>query len=651
MMLKRPKPSAEKRAEYAEGSVKGKSSFGGMTEYKFLQHIYSQYEDRKSLTNQDRESEAECHRYYSGRNHGQWPLEVVKESREKFLAQVNIIKKNVNTTVGQILRNEWEIGFGTVEAVDDDRLIKLKDAYYSDKELCDWDHEFADFYCNGVIRSAEMMMYVNYEYDPNFGNIGLKSMSPGTVLRDPNWVTNNSKDCKNAYTHRSMTPTEIKEQYPNYSNRLNALIQNMARASDSDQSPFENIRDASPYGNLNDLYNKHYTVIDYHHMEVEIQDHYTVLTDDGITIEAPSDASDEWFEANRADKRTLLKTSTGTNVYYITTFCPSIDMAQAVESKPGLLQLGRLPLFHWSYNRHNGLDHGLVDDLMDVQQIKNEMISLNMSLMKNARRASIIDQGLFEDDANLDQIRNEWKKPDGVVFSRVDATRELPNAIQNAPASNYNGQEMSFLQLVDGQIQQITPATNALSGEGGQERSAVHFDLKREQSEVSLTMLQHSIKLFQAELGEGYVYGAQSLYSGMERKFRNQEGKDVVIGENELTGLPRAKIIVKESPTAISRKTSDRMLAQSIRNTSTDPTVMSILDEIMIRSFESISNEDKEEMVSSISLGRELDMNSKALQNEQINLQMIQTQQAQQQVMNPQEPMPMEGDMPPMEQQ
>lgn len=651
MLIRHATPGIEDRLDAAHGDMRG-NGHKGINTTVWLHKIYSEFEDRLALTQDIREEEEDNHRVYSGLRHSQWHKDVIAQSSGKDLSQFNFVMKKVNSVVGNLVRNWWDIDFVSVDGTGSDDLIVIKDLYFADKEICDWDHEIHDFLKNGVIKSADLLVFVDYRHDPNFGNIAVKNMLPGSVLWDTNWLTRNSGQARNCYTMAYMSANEMIDRYPQKKERIETMLYLESVDSDSDERPFDGFRDSVPHQSKKDSYNRTYRVIEYHNMRTEMRDHSFGLSENGQFIGIPPEPTEEWFVTHGVDPDSVVKQKHKTDVYYVTAFCPELDMSEPLEDRPGMLQVGRIPIVHWSYNRHNGQDIGYVDVLKDPQRYYNEMMSLIHDIIKNTRRVKIIDPAMFGDTADLDDLRTKFKKGNEVVFSEPDASREYPNGIQDGSPSTPMGQELNFANNIMGTIEQLSPITTAMEGVGGNERSAVQFDLKREQGEVNMALLYNSVKLFINELAEVYFYSAPSLYGGMYRKIKSPKGvveinvptQDGVL--NDLLSLPRAKVIVTESPAAISRRTSDRaIMMQVLQQLGDDPLVRADALNTIFGSLESIPAERKVLLESAFEMQKELAINSMALQNENTKLQLLQIETAMQQMLNPQPQMPQEGGM------
>lgn len=667
-MIHRPPPEVDERIKLAteERPLLDKEKKGsGITRQDTVRYLYSEFRQRESITDTERYQENENHGIYNGIGFGQWPKQVLealsKNGRSvKDLSQFNFVFKKVNDIVGYLVRNWYDIDYASIDGEGTETLQYMRDLYFSDKDLCDWDTEINDMLTNGCIRSGELMVTVDYRHDNSFGNIGVKSLPPGSVIRDVNWTSKNSGDCRNAFTVTYMTPKEIKEKYKTKSERIDALIQMKAmEETDTDVYQGHNI----PHFNLEEEYNKIYRVLEYHHMETEKRKKRIGMTMHGQFVDVPEEADVAWFEYNNVSEDTIIEDDDMVEVYYITTICPELDPEQPLEDRMGMLQMGRLPLIHWSYGRQGGINLGVVDLIKDPQRYYNQMMSLSHEIIAFSRRVRVIDPAAFGNDTmNLDELEEKLTTPGKTVFSEHGASLEFPNAIQEASPSTYTGNELNLADTAKMAADQLTPYNSALGGEGSGERSAKHFDGKREQGEINMSLLNDSVKRFNNELAECYFYAAQSLYGGLYRKFNTNSDKgDIEINKplddgtvaNDISRLPRARVVITESPEGVTRRINNRVTAfETLKYMGdSDPLASSFMYEIIFKSMDNLTQAQRDAISTQFEENRELiKVNNKAnaaqaqLAVVQSEMQIQQMQaQAQQAQTPPQEGAPQEA--------
>jgi hypothetical protein len=665
-MIHRPPPEVDERIKLATDErplLERENKGEGYTRADSVRYLYSEFRQRESITQELRYQEDENHGIYTGVGFGQWPQQVLAELAKngrsrKDLSQFNFTFKKVNDIVGYLVRNWYDIDYVSIDGEADEALQYMRDLYFSDKDLCDWETEINDMLTNGCIRSGELLMTVDYRHDGKFGNIGVKSLPPGSVLRDVNWTTQNSGDCRSAFTVTYMTPKEIKERYKTKSDRIDTLIKIRAM-QETDRNVYQGY--SIPHFNLDEEYNKVYRVLEYHHMETETRKKRIGITAFGQFVDVPEEANDEWFEYNYVNPETVLEDEERVEVYYITTICPDLDPEEPFEDRKGLLQMGRLPLIHWSYGRQNGVDIGIVDLIKDPQRYYNQMMSLSHEIIAFARRVRVVDPGAFGNDTmNLDELKEKLNTPGETVFSEHGASLEYPNAIQEASPSTYTGNELNLAETARNTAEGLTPYNASMGGDASSGvRSAKHFDGQREQGEVNLSLLTSSVKRLNSELAECYYYASQSLYGGLYRKFYVEGKGSVEVNKpeadgsvsNDISRLPRSRVVITESPSGITRRLNNRTTAfetmQYMGNA--DPLVNNMMSEIIFKSFDHLTPEQDAEIEAQFAEQRELIRSNQRAQaaqaelmTEQSKMQIAQMQQqmqmgAQEMAMNAQE--------------
>ncbi|MCP5006619.1 MAG: hypothetical protein GY941_22155 [Planctomycetes bacterium] len=654
-------PDVDTRIDIATGEAKPDFGHrGGMSVSQWVSKCETEFYDRMALTQPARDSEEENHRMYTGLDYGQWDRGIVDECDRKNLTQFNVVLKRVNSTAGYARKNWYDVDFTTTDTRVNDDTTLVKDLYYIDKELCDWDAEFDQFLINGIIRSADLMMYIDYRHDSNFGNIGLKSMSPGTVLYDPNWTNTNTGEARNAYTVKYMTPLDMKHAYPSKKEEIDRMVYLQALQTDSDEAVHESQADVLPRRSMNDQYNVTYRVIEYHQMVTELKPVKQAFTVDGMFVKVPEDAEEAWFQTNKVDPETVMEgLKERQDMYYVTTFCPDLLPQEVLEEGYGQLQLGRLPFFHWSYNRHAGRDIGLVDLIKDPQRYYNEMMSLMYTQMKNGtRRATIIDPEIFGgDEAKQAEMMRKYTSGDAVVFTEPGALMENPNAIQQSAQSTPVNNEFNLANTSLDALEQITPINAAIQGNQGNERSAIQYETMLQQAETNMIKMQSTLKSLLNEIGEAYFYAAQDLYGGMYREFNSSLGNveiNVPLDDgrvlNDITSIPRLKVIVSESTEASSRKMSDRrVMAELLQYFGDNPLTSSHIRQIILSGMDSLDVGKKTALNEAFTLEQEGMTMNLAAQLEQAKAMMAQSSQMQGQAMMA--PAPQEGEGVPMEEQ
>ena len=141
------------------------------------------------------------------------------------------------------------------------------------------------------------------------------------------------------------------------------------------------------------------------------------------------------------------------------------------------------------------------------------------------------------------------------------------------------------------------------------------------------------------------------MYGGMYRKFQSPFGtleinKPLPDGRviNDITSIPRAKVIVTESPEGLSKRTNDRAIAmQGLQYLSDQPFARALFTQKLLNAMDNVSATEKEAIKKATDMDMEYIMNQLAANNYQAELSVLQMEQARQQMLNPQAAPPQQG--------
>ena len=536
--------------------------------------IQNEFDEALAFEQTNFEDNSEAWKLYSGFKDGQWEeavLSAIKdEGRNPF--QGNFIRSKVNGLAGGLLKNHQDVDYEPIEGEHTDITRAMRELMYSDKELMDWKASYKDAIIDGLVYVAIEEMIISDRYSP-LGNVGFRRVMPGSIILDPNWLTNNSWDLKKVWKTAFLTAEEIKNKYKAKSDQIDNLIRikNTTGYNDYDNGD-EN--EGYPHYGLNDNYGDKYRVIEYHHIEPE--EHTVEITIDGLIVPDITDSErQEWANANDTDLQQTIKRKVTVDVYYVTTICPEIGSDLVLEDKQSNIQIGRLPFFIWSSARINGRNSGIPSLLKSIQQTYNKRESLlDHMISTSAQGGVIIDPDLFGNDASiLKLVKENFTNPSFKAFSEPGKIASGRNYFQELPRTQMDygvvNEINRMLDMSDRLSQQ--PAASDGRSEGSEE-SGVLFARKQLQAEVTQTVLSTTLEQYWNEKGEGYLILAKQLYSGVYRQFKvfgedrvieinkpsvTQDGEEI---ENDISRLPRMKVIVTQSPDGITNRTTDRIV-------------------------------------------------------------------------------------------
>jgi hypothetical protein len=267
------------------------------------------------------------------------------------------------------------------------------------------------------------------------------------------------------------------------------------------------------------------------------------------------------------------------DVYYVTTICPSISRYLILEDKKGLIQLGRLPFFPWSCARINGKNSGIPDLLKSIQRTYNYRESmLDYMISTSANGAHIIDPLVVDNDQNkMNDLVKNWNKSSFKMFSSPGAISSGREFVKELPRSNVDyGIVNELTRMLDiADLISKQPATMDGRSEGSEE-TGILYARKQLQAEITQTILVKSKEQHQNDKGEAYALLAKQLYSGVYREFyvvgSNKKTElnvptvtnNGIVVNNDISLLPRVKVIVSQSPEGATTRDVDRAVNTEI---------------------------------------------------------------------------------------
>ena len=165
-------------------------------------------------------------------------------------------------------------------------------------------------------------------------------------------------------------------------------------------------------------------------------------------------------------------------------------------------------------------------------------------------------------------------------------------------------------------------------------------------------MLNDSIKRLNKELGECYFYSMQGLYGGMYRVFNVPQKGLVEVNRPEMDGsvsndiskLPRARVVVTESPNGVTRRINNRITAfEGLQMGNPDDLTTNILYEEIFSTMDNMTESKKAEISANMAEQRELIKLTQKANAANAQLTIMQAEMMAQQMQNPQPQAPVEG--------
>lgn len=543
--------------------------------YDRITYILSEFNSNVSYINEHLDRASESWNLYKGYGGSSYPFELrekfKKEGRNPF--EGNIIRQKVDGLAGSIIKNFFDINFEPVDGELSDLTQNLKELLLIDKELTNWNTSYSQLVVDGLIHLGVEEMYIDFKFSP-YGNIGFRPIAPNHIILDSNWLSNNAYDLKRAFKVAYLTPMEIKEIYKTKSEEIDNFVKmKSGKATTFDHG--DKLQGVLHSG-LNENYGDQYRVIEYHHMEREKKTIEIITATGDVVPEGTDQFKQEWAILNNIDlSEGVMSKSFDVDVYYTTSICPSLSKTLILEDKQGLIQIGRLPFFPWSCGRINGINSGIPDLLKSIQQTYNFRESLlDYSISTSAAGFTFIDPDIVGGDAGkMREVEDNWNKPKARMWSEPGAVASGREFFKQLPTNKMDYSVVQEITRMIDMADRISKQPAAMDARSeGSEETGILYARKQLQAEVTLTLLTKSLEQHWNDKGEAYFLTAKRLYSGIYRKFHSMGNKKTIelnipvitpSGtkiENDISMLPRMKVIVSLSPEGVTTRSIDRSI-------------------------------------------------------------------------------------------
>jgi hypothetical protein len=611
--------------------------------------ISTEYGNAVAFNEKNFQRDVESWRFYWGldaaQGLGQWPSSAVAEMlREgRHIATYNFVRPTVDNLAGSIMKNPFSFDFSPVSDELSTLTYAAKEMFYLDKELMDWSSAVLAMIQAGLVHEGTVEMFVSKEYDPKFGNIGLRYRLPGTVLFDPRWRTPRHKDCKKCWSSAMLTPLDMLDIFPEQAEAIRGVVMKRKGASLQNsrvsQLAEDQLLHGDQYGTNNGIYpfdvhdeewGKAYRVITCYHME-KVRKKFEFVIGNGGNIPIPPELTTDdeiesiankiqWMNENVPEWQPegVFEDYTEEEVQFATSICPTLMPGVLLDDRPTEVQCGCLQFFLWSCNRSNGESSGVVASVIDLQRQVNYLESLlsYKIAVEGGGGAQFYDPDGFADGIEEAKFKTSRNNPKANFRLKTGYLTKNPRG----PAipvikSGYPGEVDRLLtHLLDVVLPRITPVTPASQGRTeGSNESGYLFRLKKLQSDVQQFTIFAGLRNFWNEVGEAYlIQGCITYGNGIQRQFfhpaskgmltinehRVQDGVEVIVNDMARLKDIRHRVIVTESEDSPTRKVEIMSVAAEAMRTMPETMTLTLtkMASLLAMSIETWSDEDKEVM-------------------------------------------------------
>lgn len=532
---------------------------------------------------------------------GQWQ-DATREklyAHNKHAAQYNIIGPKVDALTGSLIQEGFDLDWKPIEGERNTLTEAVKTAYYADKELGNYEKHIEAVIRDGLIYEGNIKMVMSSNHNP-LRNIAFVRGTPGYLVKDPHWITDDDDDLMKAYEIFHCHPEEIVQRFGVTSTYLDEQIKMLKQTGD-DYDTYT--RDPNKLI-LQERKGSLVRVIEKHWIEKRQTTRLIGQKIDSerwvpFPITKDHNKLQSFMVQNMINPETLIESPYEDKIHHVTTVAPEAVEHSFLEDGLSKIQCGRLPYISFTSNRAFGQNKGIVDDLMDIQQTINKRESKLTDMISTAQGGGkLVNKNLFDGPTERQEFLDRANDPAYVGFVEGEELSK-ERAIHYLNANQYPSQIINQLErmwdIVD-RVSKVPAALEAMSENSNE--SGVLFERKLAVARVNTITIMNRIRDFRKKLAETYYNQFQVAYNGPEREFSTPDGKmntvlnrrvfDAKTGktyiENRPDQIPRCQVIATESRKTPNRMSRDRAIYQELYNlsTQTNPEYASFFFELML---------------------------------------------------------------------
>ena len=530
-----------------------------LTESERVNRLHSQHQRAKTHDKKNWDRWQKNIRTYWGIDNdigmGQWPASVVADliQQGRLVTTFNLCKPSVNNFAGEILQSPFGFKFSPVDNAENSTTAKLNSQVYIDKDVADWRQVELPLVTGGLIMKSDMEMYILDEYRPK-RYIGLRTILPGMLTWDPDWKTNKSGEANWVDKEAYLSAEEILDIYGSDAKAKDGIVKGTLFNAFGENylkqlAEWETIHGADyglntgavPFADRSDIWGSRYKVVEHFEMRRIARKVEYVITEDGDEITIPDDLDDvskkiQWlndtipgwipdqiFEETVYDKK-----------QYGTTYCPGLSLNFVLAEGLTDIQCGRLQFFTWSAYRMSGEYGGILDGVLDAQNIINwwESFLIHKLQVDGGTGSQFADPDAFQDEPTFyDYVANK-NDPKKVFPLKRGMLGKYPNgpAMPTSKAS-FPTEAYEHLKHLIGELwpklSGVTPASRGESESASE--PGILYRMKKLQSQVERYVIHESLRNFWSEVGEAYMFQHVHMRSGKRIEFFDKKTKSQLV--------------------------------------------------------------------------------------------------------------------------
>lgn len=517
---------------------------------------------------------------YSGKDGGAWDdKDLDRLNKEDRIATVfNITRPKVDAFTGSQLADLWDFDWVPIEGPRNALTEKVKDSYYIDKEMMNYDYHISETLLDGNVFAGEIKMEMTSPHE-GLPRIKFCHKQQPFVLRDPYWISRDDSDCESLWDVYHLSPVQLYNIFHPKGQIVRDALRRY-KLMGGDWRDEEQIFDQA----ARELKGHMLRVIEHHWLEIQ---HTTravgrqlgnyrlipfPLTEDKAKLRA-------FKEANNIDPLSIFEMPIRRRVHKVTTVCPSLLRDALLENGYSNVQCGRLPYFQYSPARIGGRNLGIVDYIYDVQQTIDKREAKLTDLIETSQGGGkMVNADAFRDPEDVRRFQKDGNDPSAIFMMNGEEMR-TSRLIEYVNSNQYPAQIVNQLERMYSLADRVSSVPLAMESmtQSASEPAAL-YDRKLQVLRIATMLITKRVQKFMSDMAEAYLLQWQRAYTGVRREYTSRDGKRQVILNNRVVKdgkimvenvpmlAPRCSVFVTESEQSLNRMTSNRILYEALIN-------------------------------------------------------------------------------------
>lgn len=514
----------------------------------------------------------------NGSQYDELKRKVFKEEDRKPW-QFDFASAKIDTLAGTIIAElpdpDWTPIMGDrTQAID-----AIKESYYEDKDLFNYPMVLLETVRDGCVHSGWCQIGESRKYHP-IGNISLQRVRPGYFIPSPYWLTSDDRDLEEGYKLGWFSADAMKRIWNAKSDRIDEALHELRKGRR--QAPPDDIverqrKQDSQIGDEWQVVEKHYLETTKTARLIGLRSGTEQMSSNLFWIPFPVTEDRDLLEMfaveNNIDWETVRETPYEKRVHKVCTVT-DLDPELVLEDAASRVQCNGLPFLHFTTTRVDGKNKGVLETIMDLQEMFNErMAHVHELIAKASGGAEIWNEDLFRDPKQKQRFVKSRNKPGHTEFAPLDDVKNVKEDVGHIQVNPAIFQQVSV--LYNELLPLVSRVSDTMSAMSGSEDTGVLFERKYQMNRIANILFDKFAKQLVNNLGEAYFYQWQITYADAERTITTRKGDKIPLNKsgnidgmpvviNSVAHVPRCRVIVNENTSSPTFQMNVRMQIKEI---------------------------------------------------------------------------------------